>query len=100
VGFPSTPSKGNFMAFAATLSTKEVRKVALGGPLKAEIFTWTAISGDTSGTVTSTNLHTIYHCIIDGVVLTAAPTFSSNVATLAFANPAATVFGTLILIGV
>lgn len=88
------------MAFAATLSTKEVRKVSLGGPLKAEIFTWTAASADVSGTVTSKNLHTIYHCIVDGIQHTTAPTFSGNVATLAFADPAATVFGTLILIGV
>lgn len=88
------------MAFAATLSTKENRKFSFGGPLKAEIFTWTAASADVSGTITSKNLHTVYHCIIDGIVLTSAPTFSGGVATLAFADPAATVFGTLILIGV
>ncbi len=88
------------MAFVATLSTKEVRKFSLGGPLKAEIFTYTAASADIAGTVTSKNLHTIYHCIIDGVVSTAAPTFAAGVATLAFADPGATVYGTLILIGV
>lgn len=88
------------MAFAATLSTNEVRKVALGGPLKAEIFTWTAASADVSGTITSKNLHTIYHILIDGIVLTAAPTFAAGVATLSFADPAATVYGTLMLIGV
>lgn len=88
------------MAFVATLSTSEVRKVALGGPLKAEIFTYAAASADVSGTVTSKNLHTIYHCLIDGLQSTSAPTFSGNVATLAFADPAATVFGTLLLIGV
>lgn len=88
------------MAFAATLSTKEVRKVAIGGPLKMEVFTWTAASADVSGTVTSKNLHTIYHCIVDGLQLTSAPSFSGNVATLGFADPAATVFGTLLLIGV
>lgn len=88
------------MAFVATLSTKEVRKVSLGGPLKAEIFTYSAASADVSGTITSKNLHTIYHCILDGLVSTTAPSFSGNVATLAFADPAATVFGTIILIGV
>lgn len=88
------------MAFVATLSTKEVRKFSLGGPLKAEIFTYAAASADVSGSVTSKNLHTIYHCLIDGVISTTAPSFSGNVATLAFADPAATVFGTLILIGV
>lgn len=88
------------MAFAATLSTKETRKFTVGGPLKGELFTFTAVSGDTSGTVTSSNLHTIYHCIIDGVQSTAAPTFSGNVATVAFVNPAANAFGTVLLIGV
>lgn len=88
------------MAFTATLSTKEVRKLALGGPLKYEVFTYTATSGTTSGTVTSKNLHTIYHCMIDGVRQSALPTFSSNVATLTLTDPAATIFGTLILVGV
>lgn len=88
------------MAFAATLSTSEKRKVALGGPLKAEFFTWTCASGDTTGTITSTNLHTVYHCLIDGIKLTAAPTFSNGTVTLAFADPTATVFGTVMLVGV
>ncbi len=88
------------MAFVATLSTSEVRKFALGGPLKAEIFTYTVGTGITSGTITSKNLHTIYHVIIDGVISSAAATFSTNVATLTFVDPAATVYGTAILIGV
>ena len=88
------------MAFVATLSTKEVRKVALGGPLKAEIFTYTVGTGITSGTITSSNLHTIYHVIMDGVVQSAAATFAAGVATVTFVDPAATVYGTLMLIGV
>lgn len=88
------------MAFAATISSQENRKVALGGPLKSEIYTYSAASGDLSGTITSKNLHTIYHVIIDGLVSTAAPSFSGNVATLAFADPVATVFGTAMVIGV
>lgn len=88
------------MAFAATLSTKENRKVALGGPLKAEIFTFTAASADVSGTITSKNLHTIYHVLYDGLVASAATTFVGNVATLTFVDPAATVFGTALVIGV
>lgn len=88
------------MAFAATLSTSEARMVSLG-PVKMELYTWTAISGDTSGTITSKSLHNIMHIIIDGKILhTSAPSFSGNVATLAFANPSATVYGTAILIGV
>lgn len=88
------------MAFAATLSTSEKRKVAFGGPLKAEFFTYSAASGDTSGTITSINLHTIYHVLMDGVVQSAAATFSAGVATVTFVNPAATVYGSIILIGV
>lgn len=88
------------MAFAATISSSEGRAIPLGGPLKYEIYTWTAASGDTSGTITSNNLHTIYHVLFDGLRSTAAPTFSGNVATLAFTNPAATVYGTAIVIGV
>ncbi len=88
------------MAFVATISSSEPRAVPYGGPLRSEILTYSAASGDTSGTVTSKNLHTIYHCIVDGLVSTAAPTFSGNVATLAFANPGATVYGTILLIGV
>ena len=88
------------MAFSATLSTSEPRKVSLGGPLKAELFTYSAASGDTSGTITSKNLHTIYHVLMDGVVQSAAATFAANVATVTFVDPAATVYGSIILIGV
>jgi hypothetical protein len=88
------------MAFVATLSTKEPRKVSLGGPLKMEIFTYSAASGDVSGVVTSTNLHTIYQVIIDGVASTAAPSINKNVATLTIADPLASVVGTILLIGV
>jgi hypothetical protein len=72
----------------------------MGGPLKYEVYTWSAASADTSGTITSKNLHTIYHVLIDGLRSTAAPTFAANVATLAFTDPAATVYGTAIVIGV
>lgn len=88
------------MAFAATLSTKEVRAVPLGGPLKYEIYTFTAASADVSGTITSKNLHTVYHVLMDGVVQSAAATFAAGVATVTFVDPAATVFGSIILIGV
>lgn len=88
------------MALVATLSTSESRAFSMGGPLKAEIHTYTVGTGITSGTVTAKNLHTVYHCILDGVRHTALPTFSGNVVTLAFTDPAATVYGTIVLIGV
>lgn len=87
------------MAFAAVNSTKEPRAFSLG-PLKCQILTWSAASGDTSGTVTADKLIGIDHIVLDGgLVLSAAPTFSGNVATLAFVNPAATVYGTLMVFG-
>lgn len=88
------------MAFVATLSTSEPRAIPHGGPLRSEILTYTAASGDVSGTVTSKNLHTIYHCLIDGLQSTSAPTFSGSAVTLAFVDPVATVAGTIVLIGV
>lgn len=54
--------------------------------------TWSAISGATSGTVTADNLSLIKHIFVLGGKLrhSAAPTFSGNVATLAFVVPAET----------
>lgn len=87
------------MAFAATASTKEPRSFSIG-PLKVQVFTWSAASADVSGTITATGLNEAMHVIIDGKMdHTAAPTFSGNVVTLAFADPAATVYGTAIVFG-
>jgi hypothetical protein len=88
------------MAFSSTISTKEPRAFSFGGPLRAEIHTYSAASADVSGTVTAKNLHTVHHCIIDGLISTTAPVCSGTTAVLAFADPGATVYGTLILIGV
>lgn len=88
------------MAFSASNSTKEPRSFSIG-PLKIQIMDWTAVSGDTSGTVTADGLSDAQHIILSGgpLTLTAAPTFSSNVVTLAFSDPAANRFGSLIVIG-
>lgn len=87
------------MAFVATMSTKESRSFS-GGPVKYQYFTWTTVSGDTSGTVTADHLGVIFHIVLDGgLAYTAAPTFSGNVATLAFTDPAASRFGTGFCIG-
>jgi hypothetical protein len=88
------------MAFAATASTKEPRSFSIG-PLKVQIFTYSVASGDTSGTITATGLKEAFHVIVDGDCgrATSAPTFSGNVVTLAFTNPAATKYGTAIVIG-
>lgn len=87
------------MAFAATASTSEPRSWS-EGPWKFQIMTYTAASADTSGTLTANRLSTIIHVFVDGgLKLTAAPTFSNNVATLAFADPAANAFGTVLVMG-
>lgn len=86
------------MAFAATNSTADPRAQSIG-PRKMQVMTWTTASGDSSGTVTADGLIRAENIIIDGIKLTAAPTFSGNVVTLAFVDPAATVYGTLIVMG-
>lgn len=87
------------MAFAATDSTGESRALSVG-PLKAQLLTWTAASGDTSGTVTADKLYLAQHIIIDGgLVMGAAPTFSGNVVTLTFNDPVATVKGDILVLG-
>lgn len=88
------------MAFVATLSTSEPRVFSLGGPLKGELHTYTVGTGITTGTVTSKSLHTVYHAYVDGLRGTALPVCSGSSAALTFTDPAATVFGTILLIGV
>lgn len=87
------------MAFAATNSTKEPRSFSIG-PYKIQLLTFTVLSGDTSGTVTCDRLTTAEHIVMDGALaFTAAPTFSGNVVTLAFTDPAASRFGTIMVFG-
>lgn len=89
------------MAFAATDSTAEGRSYSLG-PVKMQILTYTAANGDTTGTLTCDRLSRLMHVFIDGQLkFTAAPTYATNVATLAFADPGSGgAFGTIIAIGV
>lgn len=79
------------MAFAATASTKEPRSFSLG-PKKTQILTYTAASGDTSGTITATRLSRVDHVICGegSIAHSAAPTVSTNVVTLAFVCPTST----------
>lgn len=85
------------MAFAAANAT-ESRSFSVG-PLKIQIMTFSAASADTSGTATFSALQSVEYVIVAGVTQTAAPTFSGNVATLAFVDPAATVYGQIIGFG-
>lgn len=87
------------MAFAASNVSSEPRSWSIG-PLKMQIMTYTAVSGDVAGTITADALSSVQHVILDGgLVLSAAPTFSGNVATIAFTDPVANRFGSIILLG-
>lgn len=69
------------------------------GKVKCQKLKFSAASGATGGTATFDGLNSIVHCEVEGVVLSAAVTFSGNVATLAFVDPAATVYGTITAYG-
>lgn len=78
------------MAFSAIASTSEPRAFSLG-PLKVEIQTFSAVSTDTSGTVTATRLSRVDDVLVMGsgsLCQTAAPSISGLTATLALADPA------------
>lgn len=90
------------MAFAAVaISTNGLNRSQSLGPNKMQILNWTAASGDTSGTITADSLSRVDQVILSGAItLTAAPTYSGNVVTLAFTDPAADRWGQVICIGV
>lgn len=70
------------------------------GPFKVEIQNVAAVSGDTGATVTAKSLQRVDFCTVGGnCALTAAPTYSGTVATLAFTDPAANAFYTVTLYG-
>lgn len=86
------------MALTSSNPTNESRSYSIG-PQKIQQKNFTAASADVSGTITMTNLTSIDFVIVSGLVQTAAPTFAGNVVTLAFADPAATVFGQIVAFG-
>jgi hypothetical protein len=90
------------MAFAATaLTTNGLNRSQSLGPNKMQILTWSVASGDTSGTITADALSRVDQIILSGgLAQTAAPTYSGNVATIAFTDPVATLYGQVICIGV
>lgn len=90
------------MAFAASsISTNGLDRSFSIGPKKIQIMTFSAASADVSGTVTATALSRLEQVLVCGsLTLTSAPTYATNVATLAFADPAATVYGSVVCIGV
>lgn len=79
------------MAITTSNSLAEPRAFSIG-PLKMQIMNYRALSGSTSGTVTADQLSSMSHILLLGgrIRHTALPTFSGNVATLAFVVQAET----------
>lgn len=78
------------MSIAASEASYEPASVSIG-PVKIQTLEVVINSGATSGTVTASRLKDLYHILIPGIKsYTAAPTYSGNVATLAFTVPAET----------
>lgn len=86
------------MALSATNATNEPRAFSLG-PVKAQLINFTVANGDTSGTITADALSSIVFVQVHGVAQTAAPSFSGNVITLTFVDPAATRHGSVTVYG-
>lgn len=87
------------MALVATPKALDGIQSYSVGPLRIEYQDFTIISGDVSGTITASKLHSVIYCQIHGVGLTSAPTYSGATVTLAFADPAASRSGQIMLIG-
>lgn len=86
------------MALTSANLTKEPRSFSIG-PVKIQIKTITAANADVSGTITFDSLSELMAVSVTGIVLDAAPTYATNVATLSFKDPADDVFGLAIGIG-
>lgn len=86
------------MAITASTVTAEPRSFSLG-PWKQQLLTFTAVSGATGGTATANSLKEVIYAVVTGVTQTALPTYSTNVITIAFADPAATIFGQIVAYG-
>ncbi len=85
---------------AATASTALAYPAFSVGPVRMQIMDISIVSGDDGATATADRLSKVdYAVLIGDVRQTAVPTYSGNVATFAFADPAATVKGTVILFG-
>lgn len=84
------------MAFAASALSGLLNRKWSIGPVKIEIQTFSALTSDTTGTVTANALTSVDACILIGsgtLCQTSAPSVSGTTATLAFADPAAACTG-------
>ncbi len=83
------------MALVATALTAPLDIPYSVGKVRVQKIKFSIANGDTSGTVTFNGLNTLIHCEVEGATLTAASTYATNVATLAFVDPTATRYGTI-----
>lgn len=84
----------------ATASASLARTWSLG-PVKIQVFNIPLVSGNTVVTVTGDRMANAMFAILSpGVTQTAAPTYSGATATFTITDPAATVYGQAILLGV
>lgn len=86
------------MALSASNLSAEPRSFSIG-PLKQQLITFSVANGDTSGTVTCDRLSAVVFAQVSGITMTAQPTYSGNVITLAFVDPTATRHGQIIALG-
>lgn len=86
------------MALTATNLSAEPRSFSVG-PLKMQLINFSIANGDTSGTITCDALSSVVYVSLHGLALTAAPTFATNVVTLAFVDPTATRYGQCVAFG-
>lgn len=88
------------MAITESLSGPTSQASWSMGPVKVEFHNISAASGATGGTVTAIGLQRVdYVVVAAGLKLSSQPTVSGQTVTLAFADPAATVVGQVILYG-
>lgn len=79
------------MSIISTDSTKEPRSFSIG-PTKIQLVDYVINSGETSGTITADHMSRMDHILMGASLpkMTAAPTFATNVATLAVTVPTET----------
>lgn len=79
------------MAFTQDSNNSAVRAYSVG-PIKQQIISGTIGSTDTAIALTFSGLAEVRSIVVTGAVMSAAPTFATNVATLTFTAPGATVY--------
>lgn len=86
------------MAFAATELSTEPRAWSVG-PYKMKILSYSAASADVSGTVTVNDFSEVIMLVADEAIPGLTCSYSGNVVTLAFTDPATTIGGRMMVIG-